>query len=62
VVNFDPATVGETNSFEKPKSYATGVPYVVVNGVVVIDKGEHTGARPGKPIRGRGFKTRSATN
>jgi N-acyl-D-amino-acid deacylase len=62
VVIFDPATVGETNSFEKPKSYAKGVPYVVVNGVVVIDKGEHTGARPGKPIRGRGFKTRSATN
>jgi len=53
---FDPATVGETNSFEKPKSYAVGVPYVLVNGVVVIDKGEHTGARPGKPLRGRGFK------
>ena len=51
---FDPATVGETNSFEQPKSYAKGVPYVLVNGVVVIDKGEHTGARPGKPLRGRG--------
>ena len=53
---FDPAKVGETNSFEKPKSYAAGVPYVLVNGVVVIDKGEHTGAKPGKPLRGRGFK------
>src|SRR5918995_7139092 len=60
VAIFDPATVGETNSFEKPKSYAKGVPYVVVNGVVVIDKGEHTGARPGKPIRGRGFKAKSS--
>ena len=50
---FDPAKVGETNSFEKPKSYATGVPYVLVNGVVVIDKGQHTGARPGKALRGK---------
>ena len=43
----------ETNSFEKPKSYATGVPYVLVNGVLVIDKGQHTGATPGKAIRHR---------
>ena len=56
VAVFDPATVGETNSFERPKSYARGVPYVLVNGVVVIDKGEHTGARPGRPLRGRGAK------
>ncbi|MGE0460711.1 MAG: amidohydrolase family protein [Vicinamibacterales bacterium] len=56
VAVFDPAKVAETNSFEKPKSYAVGVPYVLVNGVVVIDNGEHTGARPGKPLRGRGFK------
>jgi N-acyl-D-amino-acid deacylase len=56
VAVFDPATVGETNSFEKPKSYARGVPYVLVNGVVVIDKGEHTGATPGRPLRGRGWK------
>jgi dihydroorotase/N-acyl-D-amino-acid deacylase len=51
VVVFDPATIGETNSFEKPKSYAAGVSYVLVNGVLVIDKGEHTGAKPGKAIR-----------
>ena len=51
VVVFDPATVGETNSFEKPKSYAKGVDYVLVNGVVVIDKGVHTGAKPGRAIR-----------
>ena len=62
VAIFDPATVGETNSFEKPKSYAKGVPYVLVNGVVVIDKGEHTGARPGKPLRGRGFKASKSTS
>jgi N-acyl-D-amino-acid deacylase len=61
VAVFDPATVGKTHSFERPKSYARGVPDVLVNGVVVIDKGEHTGARPGKPVRGRGAqKARSA--
>jgi N-acyl-D-aspartate/D-glutamate deacylase len=52
---FDPATVGGTNSFEKPKSYSTGVRYTLVNGVVVIDGGQHTGARPGKPLLGRGY-------
>ena len=51
VVVFDPATVGETNSFEKPKSYAKGIDYVIVNGAVVIDKGAHTGAKPGRAIR-----------
>ena len=50
LVVFDPAAVGETNSFERPKSYAKGVDYVLVNGVVVIDKGRHTGAKPGRPI------------
>ena len=48
---FDPATVGETNSFEKPKSYPVGIPYTIVNGVLVIDSGKHTGARPGRPIK-----------
>jgi dihydroorotase/N-acyl-D-amino-acid deacylase len=52
---FDPATVRETNSFEKPKSYPVGIPYTIVNGVVVIDGGKHTGARPGKPLMGRAF-------
>ena len=49
---FNPATVGETNSFEKTKSYAKGVQYVLVNGTLVIDKGEHTGAKPGRVLRG----------
>jgi N-acyl-D-amino-acid deacylase len=51
---FDAATVGETNSFEKPKSYAAGVRYTIVNGVVVVDGGRHTGARPGTPLFGHG--------
>jgi N-acyl-D-aspartate/D-glutamate deacylase len=59
---FDPARVRETNSFEKPKSYAEGVPYVIVNGVVVIHAGKHTGAKPGKALRGSGFKKGAVTS
>ena len=56
VVAFDPAKVAETNSFERPKSYAAGVPYVLVNGTVVIDGGQHTGAKPGRVLRGPGYR------
>jgi N-acyl-D-amino-acid deacylase len=56
IVLFDPNQVGETNSYEKPNSYAKGVPYVLVNGVVVIDNGRHTGARTGKVMYGPGYK------
>jgi N-acyl-D-amino-acid deacylase len=60
VAVFDPTTVGETNSFESPKSYAAGVPFVLVNGAVVIDSGRHTGARPGRVLRGPGYRKGSA--
>jgi len=53
---FNPDTVGPTNSYDKPKSYPTGIPYVMVNGVMVVDKGQHTGARPGIPLLGHGYK------
>jgi N-acyl-D-aspartate/D-glutamate deacylase len=56
VAVFDPAAVRETNSFEHTKSYATGVQYVLVNGALVLDRGEHTGAKPGKALRGSGFR------
>ena len=61
LVVLDPATVGETNSFEKPKSYAQGVDYVLVNGVAVIDKGQHTGAKPGRALLGAAAKSRAGT-
>lgn len=48
LVLFDPAKAGDTATFEKPHAYATGFPYVLVNGVPVIDQGEPTGARPGQ--------------
>jgi N-acyl-D-amino-acid deacylase len=62
VAIFDPARVAETNSFEQPKSYAAGVPFVIVNGVVVIDRGQHTGAKPGRALRGPGFKKAGTTS
>lgn len=51
VTVFDPATVRDAATFEKPHAYAVGVPYVLVNGVLVIRKGEHTGATPGVVLK-----------
>jgi N-acyl-D-amino-acid deacylase len=50
VVVFDPAAVRDTATFERPHAYAEGVPYVLVNGVLVVRKGEHTHARPGQAL------------
>jgi N-acyl-D-amino-acid deacylase len=50
VVVFDPASVTDRATFDQPKQYPKGVEYVLVNGQVVIDRGEHTSARPGRPI------------
>jgi N-acyl-D-amino-acid deacylase len=47
---FDPATVSDTATFEAPHAFAAGIPYVLVNGVVVVRKGQHTGARPGEVL------------
>jgi N-acyl-D-amino-acid deacylase len=54
IVVFDPAIVADMATYENPQQYAKGVPYVLVNGIVVIDSGNHTGARPGKIIYGPG--------
>ena len=62
LVAFDPATVRETNSFERPKSYPVGIPYTIVNGTVVIDGGKHTGARPGRALMGRAFTGKSQSS
>lgn len=51
LVLFDAATVGDAATFEKPHAYATGIPYVIVNGVVVVKDGVHTGAKPGVALR-----------
>ena len=56
LVAFDPKTIAEHATYEKPHQYATGVKHVWVNGVQVIKDGEHTGAKPGQVVRGPGFK------
>ena len=48
---FDPLTVKDKATYTEPLQYSEGIPYVIVNGVVVIDDGEHTGALPGKILR-----------
>ncbi len=50
LVVFDAATVDDAATFEQPHAYAVGVPYVLVNGVVVVRKGVHTGLRPGQVL------------
>jgi N-acyl-D-aspartate/D-glutamate deacylase len=54
VVVFDPDTVSDPATYQTPQQYAKGVPFVFVNGAVVIDGGNHTGARSGKVIYGPG--------
>jgi N-acyl-D-amino-acid deacylase len=48
---FDPDTVEDKATFRDPKQYPTGIPYVVVNGEVVLDNGVHTGKMPGKALK-----------
>jgi N-acyl-D-amino-acid deacylase len=54
VVVFDPATIADRATFEKPHQYAVGVKHVFVNGVQVINDGEHTGLKPGRALWGPG--------
>jgi N-acyl-D-aspartate/D-glutamate deacylase len=48
---FDAARVIDNATFEKPHQYATGVEFVMVNGTIVLDRGRHTGARPGAILK-----------
>ncbi|MBI4908640.1 MAG: D-aminoacylase [Acidobacteria bacterium] len=51
VTVFDAARVIDNATYEKPHQYATGIEYVIVNGSLVLDRGQHTGAKPGRIIR-----------
>jgi N-acyl-D-amino-acid deacylase len=54
VVVFDPAVIADRATVEKPHQYAVGMKHVFVNGVQVLKDGEHTGAKPGRPLSGPG--------
>lgn len=55
VVVFDPDTIIDHATFEAPHQYATGVSEVFVNGIQVLKDGEHTGATPGRFVKGPGW-------
>ena len=55
VLVFDPDTIQDHATFEKPHQYSTGMEKVFVNGELVFDNGEHTGALPGQVVRGPGW-------
>jgi N-acyl-D-amino-acid deacylase len=57
LVVFDPETISDRSTYDNPHQYATGVKHVLVNGVRVIENGEHTGAKPGRALWGRGKVT-----
>ena len=56
IVIFDPAKVKDVATFDKPHQYAEGMIHVFVNGVQVLKDGEHTGKKPGKFVKGPGWK------
>jgi N-acyl-D-aspartate/D-glutamate deacylase len=51
VVCFDPDTVRDTATYEQPRQAPEGIPYVAVNGRLVVDGGRHTGELPGRALR-----------
>jgi N-acyl-D-amino-acid deacylase len=55
---FDPEKVSDRATYEKPHQYAVGIPYVLVNGEIVLQKDRITSALPGRIIRGPGFRSK----
>lgn len=56
IVVFDPETIIDHATFDEPHQYSTGMVHVFVNGEQVLKEGEHTGALPGRAVRGPGYK------
>jgi N-acyl-D-aspartate/D-glutamate deacylase len=59
VVVFDPAAVADKATYEKPHQYSAGIETVIVNGVVTVRDGKHTGAHAGRGLFGPGYKPRT---
>ncbi|HIE22827.1 MAG TPA: D-aminoacylase, partial [Candidatus Korarchaeota archaeon] len=51
IVVFDPERIIDKATFMEPHQYAEGVEYVLVNGIIVVERGEHTKAKPGKVLK-----------
>jgi N-acyl-D-aspartate/D-glutamate deacylase len=56
LVAFDAGQVRERSTYADPNHYSEGIPYVAVNGVLVVDEGMITSARPGRILRGPGYR------
>jgi len=56
VVIFDPAAIEDHATYNKPHQFATGMVHVLVNGVPVVKDGAHTGAKPGRFVKGPGYQ------
>jgi N-acyl-D-amino-acid deacylase len=56
VVVFDLETIEDRATWTEPTLFPTGIDYVLVNGEIVVDKGRHTGAKPGRALRGAGAR------
>ena len=56
VVIFDENTVGDQATYDAPHAYSTGLSYVLVNGVPVVENGKHNGKKPGQVLLGNGAK------
>src|SRR5687767_10271055 len=61
VTIFDLDALDDRATYERPTEFPTGIEWVLVNGVVVIDRGRHTGAKPGHVLRGQGWPPAPAT-
>jgi len=59
IVVFDPKTIADTSTYEKPHQYAVGVKHVWVNGGQVLKDGQHTGQKPGRVVRGPGYRIKN---
>jgi N-acyl-D-amino-acid deacylase len=56
IVVFDPATIADRSTFEQPHQPSVGVKMVFVNGTMIVRDGKHTGAKPGRVLKGPGSR------